>query len=324
MKPGRVVYPLVVAFLLLWMPARAQDAYPAHALRLVVPFTPAGATDLLARLVGERLSRRLGQPVVIDNRPGAGGHLGADLVAHATADGYTLLMAPISIYAISSTLYSKLKFDLVKSFAAVSMIANVPHVLVVNAELRASNVKELIALAKQQPGGLNLASQGSGTVSHLEGELFKRMAEIDWLHVPYKGSSPAMLDLTAGRVHVMFDSIASSLPHIQAGKLRALGVTAATRSPLLPSVPTIDESGLNGFATESLLGILVPASTPRPVVHRLNKELVALLREPATREKLTAAGFEPMPSSADELAQRMHADIARWAPLVKSSGATAE
>lgn len=279
---------------------------------------------MLARLVGERLSLRLRQPVVIDNRPGASGNLGAALVANASPDGYTLLMAPTSIYAIAATLYAQLQYDLLRSFVPISLVANVPHVLVVNADLPTRSVQDLIALARQQPGILNLANQGTGTVSHLEGELFKRMAGVDMLNIPYKGSAPAMLDLTAGRVQVMFDSIVSALPHIRAGRLRALGVTATTRSPLLAQVPTIEESGLKGYSAESLLGIVAPAATPRPVIERLNRELVALLQEAPTRDKLIAAGFEPASSSVDELAQRMRADLAKWAPIVKASGATPE
>jgi tripartite-type tricarboxylate transporter receptor subunit TctC len=304
--------------------ARAESGYPDHALRLIVPFTPGGATDMLARLVGERLTERLGQPVVIDNRPGASGNLGAAIVANAGPDGYTLLMAPTSIYAISATLYAQLNYDLLRSFAPVSLVANVPHVLVATPDLPVRSVQELIALAKQQPGKMNLANQGSGTVSHLEGELFKHMAGVEMLNIPYKGSAPAMLDLTTGRVQVMFDSIASALPHIRSGRLRALGVTATARSPLLPQVPTLDEAGLKGYSAESLLGILAPAATRRAVIDRLNRELVALLQEPATRERLAAAGFEPVSSSSEEFSRRIRADLLKWAPIVKSSGATVE
>ena len=212
------------------MGSRAE--YPDKPVRMIVPFTPAGATDLLARLVGEQLGKRLGQPVVIDNRPGAGANVGAEIAAHAPADGYTLLMGPASVYAISATLYPKLGYDLNKDLAPVSLIANVPHVLLVNNDVPVKSVTELIALAKKHVDGLNIASQGSGTVSHLEAELLKHMTGVDMTHVPYRGSAPALLDLMGGRVQVMFDSIASALPHIRAGKLRAIAVATARGMPL--------------------------------------------------------------------------------------------
>ena len=203
------------------LPAVAAE-YPDRPVRMIVPFTPAGATDMLARLVGERLGAKLGQSVVIDNRAGAGGNVGAEIAARAAPDGYTLLMGPASIYAISATLYPRLGYDLAKDLTPVSLVANVPHVLLVNNDLPVKSVPELIQFAKKKPGELNIASQGSGTVSHLEAELLKHMAGIEMLHVPYRGSAPAILDLIGGRVHVMFDSIASALPHIRAGKLRAI------------------------------------------------------------------------------------------------------
>jgi tripartite-type tricarboxylate transporter receptor subunit TctC len=298
--------------------------YPDHAVRLVVPFTPAGATDLLARLLGERLSLRLGKPVVVDNRPGAGANLGAALVAAAAPDGYTILMAPVSVYAISAAMNTASGYDLIRSFAPVSLVANVPHVLVVPADLPVRSVQELIALAKAQPGRLNLATQGTGTVSHLEAEMFKHMAAVDLVCIPYKGSAPALLDVTAGRVQGMFDSIASARPHIEAGKLRALAVTGAARSSLLPQVPTMAEAGLKDYRAESLLAIVAPARTPRPVIERLQRELSEWLQEPAARARLVAAGFEPVASTPDELAARMRSDLTRWAVVVKAAGATAQ
>jgi tripartite-type tricarboxylate transporter receptor subunit TctC len=247
--------------------------YPERPLRLVVPFTPAGATDVLARLTGERLGAKLGQTVIIDNRPGAGANVGAEFVARSTPDGYTMLMGPASVYAICATLYPKLGYDLTKDLTPVSLVANVPHVLLVNNDVPAASVQQLIRLAASKPGTLNIASQGSGTVSHLEAELFKHMAGIDMVHVPYRGSAPALIDLMGGRTQVMFDSIASALPHIRAGKLRAIAVSSKTRSSLLPDVPTVDESGLKGYSAHSWLGIFVPSGTPSAVLVRMRVPL---------------------------------------------------
>jgi tripartite-type tricarboxylate transporter receptor subunit TctC len=289
---------------------------------MIVPFTPAGATDILARLTAEQLGARIGQSVVIENRPGAGANVGAEAAARAPADGYTLLMGPASVYAISATLYTRLNYDLVTDLAPVSLVANVPHVLIVNNDLPARSVGELIVLARSKSGELNIASQGSGTVSHLEAELLKSMAGIDMLHVPYRGSAPAILDLIGGRVQVMFDSIASALPHIRAGKLRAIAVASKTRSALLPDVATIDESGVKGYSAHSWLGIFVPAGTPKPIIERLHRELAAALKEPPVRQKFIANGFEPQTSTPDEFGRLVRDEIDKWRPIVRMSGAT--
>jgi tripartite-type tricarboxylate transporter receptor subunit TctC len=290
-------------------PAAGAAEYPDHPVRMIVPFTPAGATDLLARLVGERLGAKLGRAVVIDNRAGAGGNVGAEIAAHATPDGYTLLMGPASVYAISATLYPRLGYDLVTDLIPVSLVRS---------------VTELVQLAKKKPGQLNIASQGSGTVSHLEAELFKHMAGIDMLHVPYRGSSPAVLDLIGGRVQVMFDSIASALPHIRAGKLRAIAVASNTRSTLMPDVPTVAESDLHGYSAHSWLGIFVPTGTPQSVVDRLQRDLVATIDDPKTRARLVEAGFEPKSSTQADFAKLIRDEMEKWRPVVKMSGATAD
>jgi tripartite-type tricarboxylate transporter receptor subunit TctC len=300
------------------------DIYPSRPLRMVVPFTPAGATDVLARMVGDALGKRLGQPIVIENRPGAGGNIGARLVAKAPADGYTLLMAPTSIYAIAMTLYKDPGYEVVKDFAPVSSVANALHVLVVNADVHAGTLKDLLVLAKQTPGGLTVASQGTGTVSHLEAVMLQQMAGIQLVHVPYKGSAPAVLDLLAGRVQVMFDSVASTLPHIRADKLRPIGVPTPQRVSVLPDVPTLDESGLTGYRAESWLGILVPAATPQAVIDRLNRELVAILADPQMREALIERGFQPQSSTPEQLARRIRQEIVSWGKVVNASGATVE
>ena len=316
---GRIV--IVVLALVGAAPAAVAAGYPDHPVRMIVPFTPAGATDLLARLVGERLGAKLGQSVVIDNRAGAGGNVGAEIAAHATPDGYTLLMGPASVYAISATLYPRLGYDLVKDFAPVSLVANVPHVLLVNNDLPVKSVPELVQLAKKNPGQLNIASQGSGTVSHLEAELLKHMSGIDMLHVPYRGSAPAILDLIGGRVQVMFDSIASALPHIRAGKLRAIAVASDTRSSLLPNVPTVAES-LPGYSAHSWLGIFVPAGTPQSVVDRLQRDLVAAIDDPKAQARLVEAGFEPKSSTQGDFAKLVREEMEKWRSVVRMSGAT--
>ena len=316
---GRIV---IAALALVGAAAAGAAGYPDHPVRMIVPFTPAGATDLLARLVGERLGAKLGQSVVIDNRAGAGGNVGAEIAARAAPDGYTLLMGPASVYAISATLYPKLGYDLVKDLTPVSLVANVPHVLLVNNDLPVKSVPELVQLAKKKPGQLNIASQGSGTVSHLEAELLKHMAGIDMLHVPYRGSAPAILDLIGGRVHVMFDSIASALPHIRAGKLRAIAVASNTRSALLPNVPTVAESALPGYSAHSWLGIFVPAGTPRTIVERLQRDLAAAIDDPKAQARLVEAGFEPKSSTQEDFAKLVREEMEKWRPVVKMSGAT--
>ena len=304
--------------------AAGADAYPTRPLRMVVPFTPAGATDVLARMIGDALGKRLGQPIVIENRPGAGANIGARIAASAPADGYTLLMAPTSIYAIAMTLYKEPGYDVVKDFAPVSSVANALHVLVVNPDVRARSLKELLALARQSPGGLTVASQGTGTVSHLEAVMLEQMAGVQLVHVPYKGSAPAVIDLLGGRVQVMFDSVASTLPHIRADKLRPIGVPSPQRVAVLPEVPTLDEAGLAGYRAESWLGILVPAATPRTVVDRLNRELVAILADPQTRQALVERGFQPQSSTPDQLAQRIRDEIVAWGKVVKAAGVVVE
>jgi tripartite-type tricarboxylate transporter receptor subunit TctC len=316
---GRIV--IAVLALVGAAPVAVAAGYPDHPVRMIVPFTPAGATDLLARLVGERLGAKLGQSVVIDNRAGAGGNVGAEIAARAAPDGYTLLMGPASVYAISATLYPRLGYDLVKDLTPVSLVANVPHVLLVNNDLPVKSVPELVQLAKKGPGQLNIASQGSGTVSHLEAELLKHMAGIDMLHVPYRGSAPAILDLIGGRVQVMFDSIASALPHVRAGKLRAIAVASNTRSSLLPNVPTVAES-LPGYSAHSWLGIFVPAGTPQSAVERLQRDLVAAIDDPKAQARLVEAGFEPKSSSQGDFAKLVREEMEKWRSVVKMSGAT--
>lgn len=295
--------------------------YPDRPLRLVVPFPPAGATDQLARLVGERLGQRLGQTVVIDNRPGAGANLGAELAARAAADGYTLLVAPLSIYAIATALYPRLGYDLLRDFTPITTLINAVHVLVVNGAVAARSVDDLLRAARGRAQDFTLASQGSGTVSHLEGEMLASQARIRFVHVPYRGSAPAMQDLVGGQVDLMFDSIASALPHIRAGKLRALAVTGRQRSALLPGVPTMVEAGLPGYVAESWLALLAPAGTPASVVRRLNQEVTGLLGEAAVRKRLADVGLEAAGGTPEACWALYRAEVEKWRPVVKASGA---
>ena len=303
--------------------ANAQSAatYPNKPIKIVVPFPPGGATDIVARAIGFELQKAWGQSVVIENKPGAGGNTGADLVAKSTGDGYTLLMCTVGTHAINVSLYAKMPYDAVKDFEPVVLVAGVPNLLVVHPSVNAKSVKELTALAKAQPGKLNVASSGNGTSIHLSAELYKQMAGVDIVHVPYKGSAPAVADLLGGQVQMMFDNMPVSLPHAKAGKLRALAVTSLKRSPALPDVPTMDEEGLKGFDATSWFGLLAPAGTPKDIVAKLNAASVAALATPDMRERLAAQGADPIGNSPDQFAAFIKAEIEKWAKIVKASGA---
>ena len=295
--------------------------YPTKPIRLVVPFPPGGATDILARDVAQKLTEAWGQAVVVDNRPGAGANIGTELVAKAPPDGYTLLMGTVGTHAINPSLYAKLPYDHIKDFAPVILVAGVPNVLVVNPALPVNSVAELIAYAKANPGKLNFASSGSGTSIHLSGELFKVMAGVQMIHIPYKGSAPAVQDLIGGQVQLMFDNLPPSLPQIKAGKLRALAVTSTTRAPALPDVPTMAEAGLPGFEASSWFGILAPAGTPPAIVAKLNAEIAQWLATPEAKEKLAKQGASAAGGSPDDFARHIAAETAKWAKVVKDSGA---
>jgi tripartite-type tricarboxylate transporter receptor subunit TctC len=299
--------------------AAAQD-YPARPIRLVVPFPPGGPTDVLARIVSTRLGERLGQPVVIDNKPGASGMIGADLVAKAAPDGYTLL-ANASIHVINPSLYPKTAYDAIADFAPVSNLADVPLVLAVNPKVAARSVPELVALAKASKTTLAFASAGNATSQHLSGEAFKIAAGIDMLHVPYKGSAPALTDLIGGQVLLMFDSMPSAMPHLKAGTLRPLAVTTPKRSAALPEVPTVAESGYAGFAISTWYGVWAPAATPPAVVQRLSREIAAIVRLPEVRQQFAGLGAEPVGNTPEEFAAFTKAELTKWAGIVKRSGA---
>jgi tripartite-type tricarboxylate transporter receptor subunit TctC len=307
---------------LLWASFAATvvaQTYPAKPLRMVVPFPPGGTTDILGRVAAQKLSEALGQQVIVDNRPGAGGNIGTELVAKSPPDGYTLLTDPGSTLTINPSLFAKLPFDPLKDFAPVTILAAVPNLLVVHPSLPVRNVKELIALARAKPGQLNYASSGAGQSTHLSMELFKSMARVNMIHVAYKGSSPAITDLLGGHVLLMFDNMPSALPHAKAGKLRGIAVSTAKRSPVTPEVPTVAESGLPGFEVSVWFGVLAPAATPREIVERLNGILVKALQSPDVRERLSSQGAEPIGDTPADFTAVMKRDLVKWAKVVKDA-----
>jgi tripartite-type tricarboxylate transporter receptor subunit TctC len=301
------------------LPAHGQ-AYPDRSVRLVVPFAAGGSSDTVARILANKLTASLGQTVVVENRAGAGGNIGAEHVARSSPDGYTLLMAAGS-FAINPSLYASLPYDPVKDFDPVIHICSVTGILVAHPSVPASNVKELVMLAKSQPGRVNFASAGSGTVIHLAGELFKMMAKVDITHVPYKGSGPALADLIGGQVQVMFANMPGTLQHVRTGRLKVLAVTSGKRSPLLPEVPTVAESGIDGYEASTWFGILAPAGTPREVIARLNAEIAKVLEAPEMVQHLSNEGAQVTGGTPEWFRQNLKADIERWAPVVKASGA---
>ena len=322
MKAMRLVMAIFTGLALAGLSTVAPAAdYPTKPIRLVVPFPPGGTTDILARAVAQKLSQTWNEQVIVDNRPGAGGNIGADLVAKAPPDGYTLVMGTVGTHAINPNLYARMPYDHVKDFAPVILVAGVPNVLVVNPSLPVRSVRELIDYAKANPGKLNFASSGNGTSIHLSGELFKTMAGVQMTHVPYKGSAPALADLMGGQVQLMFDNLPSSLGLIKAGKLRPLAVTSTERAAALPDVPTIAESGLPGFEASSWFGVLAPAGTPHDVVAKLNRTIEAWLATPEAKEKLLAQGAIAVGGSPEAFAKHIRSETAKWAKVVKASGA---
>ena len=304
---------------------RAQGAWPTRTVRIVVPFAPGGTTDILARALAPELAKACGQGFIVVNRAGAGGNLGADLVAKSPPDGYTLVMGTVGTQAINPSLYPKMPYDAAKDFAPVTLVAGVPNVLVMNpAKAKAagiSDVRSLIAYARANPGKLNMASSGNGTSIHLAGELFKSMTGTYMVHFPYKGSGPALLDLVGGTMDLMFDNLPSALPHVKAGKLVALAVTSSARSAALPAVPTVAEAGVKGFEATSWFGLLAPAGTPADIVQRIQQESAKALASPALRERLLSQGAIPGGMPPAEFGRFIATETKKWAAVVKSSGA---
>jgi tripartite-type tricarboxylate transporter receptor subunit TctC len=295
-------------------------AYPSKPIRMIVPFPPGGPTDVVARLLGIKLTERWGQQVLVDNRAGAGGTIGAEMAARAAPDGHTLVMGSTANMAVNVTLYPKLSYDPVKDFVPVNMAAVTPNLFVVHPNHPAKNVADFIALAKAKPGTINYATGGVGTPSHLAAELFKTMARIDMNHVPYKGSIPALTDIMGGQVTLMFDSMASALPLVQSGKLKALAQTGAKRVGALPDLPTVGES-LPGYEVAGWFGVFAPAGTPREVVNKLSAEITRILTLPDVKARYGALGAEPGPGNPDECAAFLKSEIAKWAKVIRDSGA---
>ena len=296
--------------------AAAQDAYPTEPITLIVPFSPGGSTDIIARLIGEALSERIGQPVVVENHPGAGGNLGADLAAKADPDGHTMLMATTGVMSINESLYPDMTYSAAEDLVPVIHVASLTNVLAVNPDVPAQTVEELVAYAKEHPGELTFASSGIGSATHLVGELFKAQTGTDIVHIPYQGSGQAMTDLLSGNVSMMFDQIASSVENINGGNLRALGVTSTTPSEALPEVPPIAEAGVPGFEALSWSGIAVPTGTPEEVVQKLNTEINAILETPEMQERFAELGADVVGGSPEDFAAHVEAEREKWSKVV--------
>ena len=319
----RMVHAIALTTLALAGGNAMAQAWPAKPISLIVPFPPGGTTDVLARAFGEKLSQSLGQPVIVESKPGAGATLGADYVAKSKADGYTLLVGAVH-HTIATSVYKKLPYDFQKDFAPITTVALVPNVLVVNAATPVKNVVELVALAKTQPGKLNYGSNGNGTAQHLIGTQFQNITGTDIIHIPYKGSGPLVTDLLGGQITMSFDTVTPVLQHIKGGKLRALAVTTAKRSSALPDVPTLDEAGLKGFNIGTWFGVLAPVATPKDVVARLNTEMVKVIQSPEFRKRMEEIGAEPIGNSASDMATQIKVETEKFAKLVKDAKVTLE
>ena len=323
---NRSFVPLLFSALALLAGSVGAQTYPSHAVRLIVPFPAAGTTDIIARLIGTELQRMWGQPVVVENRAGAGGVIGTDVAAKSANDGYTLLMGTVGTLAINLPLYAqnhnKLPYHPLNDFVAITNVAAVPNVMVVPASLPANNVKEFIELARSRPGGLNMASSGNGTSIHLTGELFKSLTKTYMVHLPYRGSAPALQDMLGGSIQVMFDNLTSSLPHIRSGKLKALAVTSTVRSPALPDVPTMEEAaGLKGFDATAWFGLVAPAGTPREIINKIRNDVAKVLESGEMREKFAMQGALPVGDTPEQFTAYIRAEVDKWTQVVKFSGA---
>jgi tripartite-type tricarboxylate transporter receptor subunit TctC len=305
-------------------PASAQAAYPNKPLRIIVPFSPGGATDTLARMMGQKLTEAWGQPVVVENKPGAGGNIGAEMGAKAAADGYTLTLAAAGFMAVNPSIYPKLAYDPVKDFAPLTLLVKAPLLLVVNPKMPVNNIAEFMAYAKAHPGKVSLANGGTGTAQHLGGVYLANEAKVNIVHVPYKGSAPATTDLLGGVVDAQFDNMVTLVPYVKSGKLKALAVSSTQRSAAFPEVPTLSETVLPGFETGTWYGLVAPAGTPAPIVAKISQELQRILAMPDVKEKLVAMGLDASGMSGAEYGQFIRAEIGKYAKIVKAAGVTAE
>jgi tripartite-type tricarboxylate transporter receptor subunit TctC len=304
--------------------SQTKAIWPKQAIRIIVTFTPGGAPDILARVLAENWQQTLGVPVLVENRPGYGGNIGADMVAKSDPDGYTLLIGTVGIHAINGALYEKMPFDPVRDFTPISFLASTPNVLIVNKQLGVTNIHELIELAKAKPNQLTFGSSGVGTSLHMSGELFKEMAGINIRHIPYKGRAQSLPDLVSGRISMLFDNLSSSLPLIKAGEVQALGVTTLKRSPAAPEIPTLAEQGLPGFEAVSWFSLMAPANLPPAIQKRLNQLTKEALENPDVKKRLLTGGLEPNPGSPKDLSKLITAESRKWSRVVQQSGATVE
>ncbi len=321
----RLVLSVAAVLVIAVLPQAAfAQAYPAKPVRILAPFPAGAGVDIVARMIGQPLAEQWGQAVVVDNRPGAGGTIACELVAKAVPDGHTLLLGNISTFAMAPSLYKKVNYDPVKSFAPITRVNTSTNILVVHPNVQAATTQAFIALAKARPGQINYASAGSGTSPHLAGELFKSMAGIDLVHVPYKGSPQALTDLLGGQTQAMFASLVSAIPHVRQNRLRALGMTALQRSAALPEVPTISESGLRGYDVSVWMGIAAPAGTPPAVIAQLNRQVAAILKTPDIREKLAAQGLEAVTDTPAEFTAYIAAEVPKWAKVIRQAGIVAD
>lgn len=311
------------ALLVMTAPAVVAQSYPSRLIKVIVPFAAGGATDVIARFMADRLSKELGQPVVVENRAGANGAIGSEVVARADPDGYTLLAVTAGTHAINKSLYKDLKYDPVTDFTHVGFFATSPNVVIVNPTLPVQNIRELIDYAKNNPGRISFGSAGSGSTLHLAGELFKSMAAIDIVHVPYKGGSAAQVDLLSGNTQLMFDSLSTAIPHIKSGKVRALAVTGEGRIAALPDVPTVSEAGLNGYVATAWFGLVGPAKMPADVTTRLNEAINKILRTEDARKQFDIFGADPSPRTPEQFRAHVVAEVDKWAKVVEASGAKA-
>jgi tripartite-type tricarboxylate transporter receptor subunit TctC len=311
-------FALAAAALLAGASNLSAQAWPTKSVRMIIPFPAGGSADTLARLLGQKLTERLGQPFVADNKPGAGGNIGTDLAAKSAPDGYTFLMGVSSI-AIAPSLYANLSWDPVKDFSPVALIASTPNILVVHPDVPAKNVQELIALAKTKPGQLNYASGGNGATNHLAGELFKRMTATDIVHIPYRGNPLAVIDVLNGQVAMMFDFMITSLPHVKAGKLRPLAVTGYQRSPQVPDLPTVAEAGVPGYEASTWFAVMAPTGTSADVVRKLNAEINAVLKLPDVLERLSTLGAQPLGGTSEDVSKLLRTDLTKWSEVVRGA-----
>ena len=316
-----VVLALLRSFEAAAQPTPELERYPVKPVRMIVPSAPGSGPDTMARAVAQQLTKVLGQPVVVENRGGAGGSIGGEAAAKAPPDGYTLIMASAGSHAVNVGLYPKLAYDPIRDFSPISLVSSAPNILIVHPSLPVKSVKDLIALAKAKPGALSFGSGGNGSTAHLSGELFKMLARVNMVHVPFKGAPAAVLAVMSGEVELAFPNLPPALPQVRTGKLKALAVTTSKRFPAVPEIPTVAESGIGGYEARAWFGVLAPAGTPRSTVTRLNAEIVKIVRSPDMRERLLADGAEAIGSTAEEFTAVMRTDIAKWAKVIKASGA---